>query len=79
MVTVSGGVNPYHVGQVVYLQHYTGGGRWANVASGKLSSKSTYVFTLKPSARGTYSYRVVKPADVDHLLAVSPTRSFTVS
>ncbi|HYU85512.1 MAG TPA: Ig-like domain-containing protein, partial [Kribbellaceae bacterium] len=78
-VTVSGGVNPYHVGQVVYLQHYTGGGRWANVASGKLSSKSTYVFTLKPSARGTYSYRVVKPADVDHLLAVSPTRSFTVS
>ncbi len=77
-VTVSGGVNPYHVGQVVYLQHYIGSGRWVNVASGKLSSKSTYAFTLKPASRGTYSYRVVKPADADHLLAVSPTRSFKV-
>src|SRR6266545_2835636 len=78
-VTVSGGVNPYHVGQVVYLQHYIGSGRWVNVASGKLSSKSTYAFTLKPASRGTYSYRVVKPADADHLLAVSPTRSFKVT
>jgi hypothetical protein len=78
-VTVSGGVNPYHPGQTVYVQRYIGSGRWTNVASATLSSKSIYSVALKPGWRGTFSYRVVKPADADHLLAVSPTRTVKVS
>ena len=29
------------------------------------------------TARGTRNYRVVKPADSDHIVGVSPTRSLT--
>jgi type VII secretion-associated serine protease mycosin len=77
-VTLSGSVAPNHAGQVVYLQRLASG-RWTNVASRVLSSTSAYKATLKPSARGTYTYRVYKPADSDHLAAVSPARSFTVT
>jgi type VII secretion-associated serine protease mycosin len=77
-VTLSGSVRPNHAGQAVYLQRLVNGS-WANVTSRALSSTSGYAFTIKPSTRGTFSYRVYKPADTDHLAAASATRSFTVT
>lgn len=75
-VTLSGKVSG-HAGTTVYLQRLVNGS-WTTVTSKTLSSTSTYSFTIKPSSRGTYYYRVYKPADTDHLAGYSPTRSFQV-
>lgn len=72
-----GSVNPKHVGQLVFLQRWVG--RWAHVTTTRLTSNSTYVFSIKPAVRGTYAYRAVRPADADHLVAISPTRTFRVT
>ncbi|MBY8875992.1 hypothetical protein K7640_29615 [Micromonospora sp. PLK6-60] len=77
-VTLSGKVSPSHAGKYVYLQRYVNG-RWTTVANRTLSSTSTYSFAVKPSARGTYTYRVHKPADTDHLAGYSVTRAFKVT
>lgn len=77
-VALSGSVAPSHAGQTVYLQRYVSGA-WKSVASKTLSSTSTYSFTIKPSTRGSYYYRVYKPADADHLSNVSATKLFKVS
>jgi hypothetical protein len=60
----------------VYLQRSP---NWATVTTGKLNSTGNYGFTIKPTARGTYSYRVVWLADGDHATTVSATKTFTVS
>lgn len=78
-VAMSGSVSPNHAGQYVYLQRYLGNNVWTNETAMKLSSTSVYSFHPKPAARGTYYYRVVRPADTDHLLGVSPTKSFRVT
>ena len=72
--TISGSVAPAHVGQVVYLQRYAGNGVWTNVASRTLSSASAYAFSFRSGWRGTFTYRMYKPADVDHLASYSPNR-----
>lgn len=77
-VTLSGSVAPSHGGRTVYLQRHVGG-QWKNVASRTLSSSSTYSFSIKPTARGTYTYRVHMPADTDHAPGYCPLRSFKVS
>jgi type VII secretion-associated serine protease mycosin len=77
-VTLSGSVAPSHAGQTVYLQRHVGGS-WKNVTSKRLSTSSGYSFSIKPTARGTYTYRVYKPADADHAAGYSPLRSFKVS
>ena len=76
-VTLSGTVAPTHAGQAVYLQRLVNGS-WSTVAGRTLSSTSTYGFTIKPSSRASYYYRVYKPADVDHLAGYSGTRSFSI-
>ncbi|HEX5596456.1 MAG TPA: hypothetical protein VFX61_10635, partial [Micromonosporaceae bacterium] len=76
-VKLSGKVSPSHAGKTVYLQRYVGG-KWTTVTSRKLSSTSSYSFTIKPSSRGTYKYRVYRPADTDHLSGVSSVRTFKV-
>ncbi|MFC0623859.1 DUF1906 domain-containing protein [Kribbella deserti] len=73
-----GSVSPAHPGQAVYLQRWVGG-KWNHVTVGKLTTKSTYMFTIKPTVRGTYAYRVAKPGDVDHLTTTSPMRTFKVT
>jgi serine protease len=78
-VAISGSVSPKHAGQLVYLQRYVGGGTWANVTTATLSSTSVYSFHPKPTTRATWTYRVVKPADIDHLTGVSPSRSVKVT
>ena len=73
--TISGSVAPAHVGQVVYLlQRGAGDGVWTNVASRTLSSASAYAFSFRSGWRGTFTYRMYKPADVDHLASYSPNR-----
>jgi len=38
-----------------------------------------YKYALKPGSRGTWTLRVVKRADADHLLAISPSRALSVA
>jgi hypothetical protein len=71
-----GYLRPQHPGQTVYLQRSPS---WASVSTGKLNTTGNYGFTIKPTARGTYSYRVVWLADGDHATTVSATKTFTVS
>jgi hypothetical protein len=71
-----GYLRPQHAGSTVYLQRSP---TWATVSTGKLNTTGNYGFTIKPTARGTYSYRVVWLADGDHATTVSATKTFTVS
>lgn len=73
-----GYLRPQHSGQTVYLQRYAGG-KWANTTTMKLNSTGNYSFAIKPTARGTYTYRVVWPADADHAIAISATKVFKVT
>lgn len=68
--TFSTKVAPGHAGQRVYLQRYSGKA-WRNVVERTLSSTSTATFTVRPMRTGTYQYRVRKPADRDHVYALS--------
>lgn len=77
-VTLSGAVSPSHAGQTVYLQRLVSGS-WQNVTSKALTSSSTYAFSIKPTSKGTFYYRVYKPADTDHAAGFSPRVSFKVS
>ena len=78
-LTMSGSVAPSHAGKTVYLQRYLGSGTWTTVTSRALSSTSTYTFSVKPTSRGTFTYRVYKPADTDHLASYSPNRAVKVT
>ncbi len=60
--TVTVTVAPSAVGQAVQLQKLGKAG-WATVQTGKLGAGSSAKFTIKPpKVKGSYSYRVVKPA-----------------
>ncbi len=56
----------------VQLQKKTGS-TWTRVADGLTSAAGTYAFTLKPTAQGTVSYRVMKIATTKLKAASSPT------
>jgi type VII secretion-associated serine protease mycosin len=73
-----GYLRPQHVGQTVYLQRSVGSS-WTNITTTKLNSTGNYGFAIKPTARGSYTYRVVWLADGDHATTVSAAKSFTVS
>jgi subtilisin family serine protease len=77
--TVSGSVAPTHAGRAVYVQRYAGNNVWTTVTSRALTSTSTYAFSVKPTARGTFTYRVYLPADTDHLASYSPSRAVKVT
>jgi hypothetical protein len=68
--TLTTTVAPSHAGQSVLLQRWYSGFGWRNVLSRTLnaSSKAAYTFTLPA---GSYRFRVLKPADADHLAAYS--------
>ncbi|MFI5714021.1 S8 family serine peptidase [Kribbella sp. NPDC051620] len=74
----SGKVTPAHSGKLVYLQFYSAR-TWKNIASVKLSTTGTYAFGIKPTARGSFAYRVLFTADADHAQALSPQRIIKVS
>ncbi len=69
--TVTVTVAPGAAGQAVRLQKLGKAG-WATVQTAKLSAGSAAVFTIKPpKAKGSYSYRVVKPASSGFLQGTS--------
>ncbi len=76
--TFYGYVRPQHAGSTVYLQRSTGA-TWTTITSTKLNSTGNYGFSIKPTARASYTYRVVFQSDGDHATGVSPAKSFTVS
>jgi serine protease len=73
-----GYVRPQHAGSPVYLQRLSGS-TWSTITSTKLNTTGNYAFGIKPTAKGTYTYRVVFQADADHATAVSAAKSFTVN
>jgi hypothetical protein len=77
--TISGAVAPSHAGRTVYVQRYVGSGRWTTVASGALTAASTYAITLRPTWRGTFTYRTYLPAHTDHLASYGPSRVIKVT
>jgi hypothetical protein len=71
--TVTVTVAPRAVGQIVKLQKLGKAG-WATVQTKKLGAGSSTTFTIKPpKAKGTYRYRVVKPASSGFLQGISAT------
>lgn len=71
-VSLTGRLSPSHAGSSVTLQAYRSG-RWESLARATLNRYSDYRFDVRRTAKGRYPFRVVKPADADHLTAVSPT------
>lgn len=80
-VTFSGTVTPEHDGQAVLLQRRASDGSWKTIKTGVLAdagtAPSTYVFKRTINRGGTF--RVVKPADADHVKGKSPKRKLTLS
>jgi hypothetical protein len=73
-----GYLNPPHAGMTVYLQRRSGTS-WVAVTTGKLATNGKFAFSLKPTARGTYTYRVVWLADADHQGTQTASKVLTVS
>ncbi|WP_350276292.1 DUF1906 domain-containing protein [Kribbella sp. HUAS MG21] len=73
-----GYLNPPHAGTTAYLQRRSGT-TWVAVTTGKLATNGKYAFALKPTAVGTYTYRVVWLADADHQGTQTPSKVLTVS
>ncbi|GAA3095634.1 hypothetical protein JOF29_004155 [Kribbella aluminosa] len=73
-----GYLNPAHAGTTAYLQRRSGTA-WAAVTTGKLTTNGKYAFSIKPTARGTYTYRVVWLADADHQGTQTASKVLTVS
>jgi hypothetical protein len=76
--TFYGYLNPAHAGTTAYLQRKSGT-KWVAVTTGKLSTNGRYTFVIKPTARGTYTYRVVWLADSDHQGTQTVAKILTVS
>jgi hypothetical protein len=68
--TVTGAVKPAHAGKAVYLQRLYGTG-WRNGPYKYQGTTGGVTFAVKPTARGTYYYRLHFPADADHLAGFS--------
>jgi hypothetical protein len=66
-VSIAGTVSPNAKGKTVSIQRRYGSGSWKTVATKKLTSTSKYSASIKTTAGGPTSYRVVK--------ATSSTRS----
>ncbi|HEY3557253.1 MAG TPA: glycoside hydrolase domain-containing protein [Kribbella sp.] len=73
-----GYLNPPHAGTTAYLQRRSGTA-WAAVTTGKLATNGKYAFAIKPTARGTFTYRVVWLADADHQGTQTASKVLTVS
>ncbi|MEU8225293.1 DUF1906 domain-containing protein [Kribbella sp. NPDC048915] len=73
-----GYVNPPHAGTTAYLQRRSGT-TWVAVTTGKLATNGKYAFSIKPTARGTFTYRVVWLADADHQGWQTASKVLTVS
>jgi hypothetical protein len=77
-VYVLGSVSPNHKGQNVYLQSYYNGA-WHTIKTGTLSTTSSFSIIVHEYAKGTYHFRIYRPADSDHAAGVSGTMSLNVA
>lgn len=77
-LTLSGAVSPNEAGKKVLVQRRYGG-TWHTLAARPLSSTSHYRYTLRPATKGTWTFRVVRPAGGSNLQGISKTRSVTVT
>jgi hypothetical protein len=73
-----GYLNPPHAGTTAYLQRRSGTS-WVAVTTGKLTTNGKYAFSIKPTTRGTFTYRVVWLADADHQGTQTASKVLTVS
>ncbi|WP_344163642.1 DUF1906 domain-containing protein [Kribbella yunnanensis] len=73
-----GYLTPPHQGTKAYLQRKSGTS-WAAAGTGVLSANGKYSFVINPTAKGTYTYRVVWLADADHQGTQTPSKVLTVS
>ena len=77
-LTLSGAVSPDEAGKKVLVQRKYGG-TWHTLAKRTLSSTSHYRYTLKPATKGTWTFRVVRPASGSNLQGISKARSVRVT
>jgi hypothetical protein len=75
--TLAGSVTPGAAGRLVALQRYWSR-TWHTMSTHKLSSSSHYSFSVGPTARGVYPYRVYRYAQTGRTSAVSRTVNLTV-
>lgn len=74
----NGRVYPAVRARTVHLQRYYNGA-WRPVTSKGQNIDGTVAFPIKPTARGTYTYRLYYPADGLRSAGYSPSRTVTVS
>jgi hypothetical protein len=77
-VTLSGVVSPNHRGKTIYLQRKSGT-RWVAVTSKVLTSTSSYSFTIKPTTKDTFSYRVMVKADPTFVISYGVAKPLRVT
>ncbi len=77
-VKLSGTLLPSTLGRTVYLQQRSGG-VWSNFKSTTVSSSHAYTFFRSPGRRGTYYFRIYRPADSARLAGYSRVVTVTVS
>lgn len=79
VVRLGGSVAPKHAWQSVYMQfYYQGAWHTDTEFRAKLNADSKYALYLSFNQKGTYSFRMYKPADSDHAAGYSPTRRVVV-
>jgi hypothetical protein len=76
---VSGKVGPPHPGKRIYLQRLTATDGWQNVRYHLQEDDGSEAFTVRPWAKGTWSYRLWFRGDSEHLPGYSPVRTVTVT
>ena len=69
-VHITGKVSPAASGKAIKLQRYYGSA-WHGDQAKKLTSKSTYDFTVKQTKAGTYTFRVSGPTAVSKSVKLS--------
>lgn len=76
---LTGAVSPNHASQRAVIRYKLGSpGTWRTLSTRVLSGTSTYSFTWKPSARGTYYLQTSFAGDVSHTGSKSSTVALRV-
>ncbi len=76
-VMYSGVVAPNHAGQIVRIQKQNADGSWRVMGEARLNRDSFYAYRFSPGLKGTSQWRILKPADDDHVRGLS--RRFTIN
>jgi len=77
-VKLSGKVSPKAAKKTVKIQRRYAGGSWTTIKKVRLSKKSSYSATVKPTRGGPTEYRVQKPRSNGRSTTTSATRTVNV-